>query len=63
MKLRAMASNWFWPGPAERFSHQYVSFLRNGNHFPDSGYHRAALHEAVRDPEETFKQILYIVMT
>ena len=27
-----------------------VSFLRNGNHFPDSGRHRAALHEAGGDP-------------
>ena len=27
-----------------------VSFLRNGNHFPDSGPLHAALHEAEPDP-------------
>ena len=32
-----------------------VSFLRNMNHYPDSGRTHAALHGAADDPERTVK--------
>jgi len=34
--------------------------LGNGNHFPDSGRCRAALHEAVPDPERSYTDYLYM---
>ena len=40
--------------PPVQLLHRHVRYLLNGNHFPDSGRHHAALHEAELDPEETF---------
>jgi hypothetical protein len=34
-----------------------VRFLRNGNHYPDSGRSHVALHESVADPKRKLPDI------
>ena len=43
----------FQPVPGITSTDPNVSFLRNGNHFPDSGPPLIALHEAALDPFPT----------
>jgi len=46
-----------WPLPGIPSADLNVSFLRNGNHFPDSGRSHASLRWAVPDPLPTKKPL------
>ena len=53
--MLTITNDFSWPGPDILLDDLNGSFMRNENRFPDSGRCRAALHEAVHDPNRTIR--------
>jgi hypothetical protein len=56
-----MANGSCWPVTGIPSADINVSFLRNGNHFPDSGHILVAAQRSLADPERSYTDCLYRV--